>query len=372
MVQQLPARVGDELSEVDTPTLIVDLDAYERNLGLMASIVGDSGKAFRPHAKTHKSPVIALDQMALGAVGVCCQKLSEAEILWQGGVRDILIANEVVGELKQRRLAKLARSMRLTVCVDDIENLRSLNQAAEEADSIVSVLVEVDVGGGRCGVTPNEAGNLAAAAADSPALRFAGIQAYHGSAQHLRSVQERQSVVAKAANLAESAKAEIEARGLVCQTVTGGGTGTLLQDIEHPIWTELQCGSYIFMDADYGRNRDARGAPYALFENSLFVLSSVMSVAHSGKAILDAGLKALAFDSGPPTVADRSDFIYSGPSDEHGTLTVPAHEKLALGDRVRLIPGHCDPTVNLYDWFVGVRNDRVERIWPVAARGALS
>lgn len=372
MVQPLPARVGDDLSEIDTPALIVDLDAYERNLALMAGIVAESGKAFRPHAKTHKSPVIALEQIGLGAVGICCQKLSEAEILWQGGVRDILIANEVVGNRNQKRLAALARGLQLTVCVDDLENLRGLNLAAEEAGSLVSVLVEVDVGGGRCGVMPNQAGSLASAAADSPALHFAGIQAYHGSAQHLRSVQERQSAVAVAADIAEAAKAEIEARGLACQTVSGGGTGTLLHDIEYPIWTELQCGSYIFMDADYGRNRDARGAAYGLFESSLFVLSSVMSVAHPGKVVLDAGLKALSFDSGVPLLADRSDLIYSGPSDEHGTLTLPTHERLALGDRMKLIPGHCDPTVNLYDWFVGVRNDRVERIWPVAARGALS
>ncbi|MEE8535725.1 MAG: DSD1 family PLP-dependent enzyme [Kiloniellales bacterium] len=372
MTQSCPATVGQPLEAVDTPALLVELDAYERNLARMAALVGAAGLRFRPHAKTHKSPLIALDQIAQGAVGVCSQKVAEAEILAQGGVRDILIANQVVGEAKLARLAALARLARISVCVDEARNLADLSAAAEAYGVTLTVLVEIEVGGGRCGVQPGEpARALAEQAAKAPGLRFGGLQAYNGGAQLIRDHGERRAAVRRAAEATADTVALLSRAGLACEAVTGGGTGTLAHDIEAGVLTELQAGSYLFMDTDYGLNLDETGAFDSRFENSLFVLSTVMSKPRPGLAVVDAGLKALAFNSSPPRVRDREGVRYLKPSDEHGKLELAVEDVVAYAEKLLLIPGHCDPTVNLYDWYVGVRGGRVERVWPVAARGAL-
>ncbi len=373
MTQPCPANVGDPVEQIETPALLVDLDAYEHNLDCMATIIAEHNVRFRPHAKTHKSPEIALDQIKRGAIGICCQKVSEAEIMVQGGVPDVLVSNQIVGRAKLRRLAALATSVHIAVCADDPGNIAEINAAAAEAEVRLTVLVEIDVGAGRCGVPPgNPALELAQAVASAPNLQFGGLQAYHGGAQHIRSHEARRLAIVEAAGKTSDTIKLLAGDGLECPMVTGGGTGSLDIDLELGVLNELQAGSYIFMDADYGRNFDRDEAPFTPFRNSLFVRASVMSTPRSGVAIIDAGLKALAFDSGNPEIFGRCGAHYVAPSDEHGNLEVSGANPLLLGEAVTLIPGHCDPTVNLYDWYVGVRGDVVERVWPVAARGALS
>jgi D-serine deaminase-like pyridoxal phosphate-dependent protein len=366
-----PARIGMPLAEVDTPALILDLPAFERNLQRMKDSLAGRRIALRPHAKSHKCPQIALRQIALGAVGVCCQKVSEAEALVAGGVGDVLIANEVVGAYKLQRLAALARQARIAVCADDAENVRALDQAAREFAITLDVLVEIDVGAHRCGVPPDEpALALARLICDSRNLRFAGLQAYQGSAQHIRQVPERRGASAAAEKTARGVCGRVAAAGIDCPKVTGAGTGTYLFETESETWDELQPGSYIFMDADYARNEWAEsGIPR--FEHSLFVWTTVMSRPSVERAVVDAGLKASSVDSGMPRIASGGPAEYVKASDEHGVIHVNGAAGYAVGDRLRLIPGHCDPTVNLYDHYICIRDERVEAIWPITARGAL-
>ncbi|PZR93740.1 MAG: alanine racemase [Stutzerimonas stutzeri] len=373
-----PARPGQSFAEIDTPALIIDLDAFERNLVTMAAFAEASGMRLRPHAKTHKSPEIALRQIAHGAVGQCCQKVGEAEILVAGGVTDVLVTNEIAGANKLDRLAKLARDARIGLCVDHIDGVREAAEAAARHDVVLDVLVELDIGGRRCGVAPGEAAvRLAEAVARSNTLRFRGVQAYHGSAQHMRSIDERSEAIERAGLLARNAIERLAQAGLACETVGGAGTGTFELESRSGIWNELQCGSYIFMDADYARNRMADGSSFHTFQHALFVLAGVMSKPVPDRAVVDAGHKAAAVDSGMPVPWKRDGVIYTKPSDEHGILTGDPVAVPHRGDRVLLVPGHCDPTVNLHDWYVCVRglggaDAHVEAVWPVAARGALS
>jgi 3-hydroxy-D-aspartate aldolase len=373
MTPRPPAEIGMPLDEVDTPALVVDLDAFERNLRRLPERISGSGVKMRPHAKTHKCPIIALKQMELGAVGVCCQKVSEAEAMVFGGVKDVLVTNEIVGRQKLQRLMSLAHSARIGVCADDVGQVRALDAAAGDAGITLPVYVEVNMGGNRCGVEPGgPALDLARQIAEAPHLAFAGLQAYHGSAQHLRGWEERRQAIAQATEKAGRTRDLLTRNGIDCPTVTGAGTGTFEFESASGVYTELQCGSYIFMDADYGRNLDQDGAPTKAFEPSLFVWATVMSRPTEDRAIVDAGLKALAFDSGPPTVWDEPAATYERASDEHGRLAVStATNRLRIGDKIRLVPGHCDPTVNLYDWYVGMRGNRVEQLWPITARGAV-
>jgi len=370
-MQRCPARPGDPVAMIDTPALVVDLDPFERNLDLMANAVRGSGIALRPHAKSHKCPDIAMAQIARGAIGICCQKVDEAAAFVEAGIRDVLVTNEVVATDKLARLAHLAHAATIGVLVDNIAAVGVLSGAAAAAGVRLDVLVEIDVGAHRCGAAPGPAVvPLAQAIAGAPGLRFRGLHAYHGGAQHLRTFAERRAAIAAAAALAATTRDALLAAGLACGTVTGAGTGTWQLERDSGVYTELQPGSYIFMDADYGRN--ALAPDDHAFEQSLYVLAGVMSVPAPDRAIVDAGLKAFAFDSGPPLVHAAHGLDYVKASDEHGVLAVaPAEAQPRLGERVWLIPGHCDPTVNLYDWIVGVRGAHVEHVWPVAARGAL-
>ncbi|HEY7758512.1 MAG TPA: DSD1 family PLP-dependent enzyme [Burkholderiales bacterium] len=366
-----PAQGGMRLEQVDTPALLLDLDAFERNLRRLHASLGDASVRVRPHAKSHKCPQIALRQIALGAVGVCCQKVSEAEALVRGGVGDVLIANEIVGAQKLARLAALARSAKVGVCVDDVANVADLDRAAREAGTRLDVYVELNVGANRCGVEPGEpALRLAQAIARSGALRFAGIQAYQGAAQHLRSPAERRATIAKAVEKVRETVRLLESNGLRPEIVTGAGTGTYLLEAGSRVYNEIQPGSYVFMDADYGRNLGEDGQPVHEFEQSLFILATVMSRPTSQRAVVDAGLKAHSVDSGMPTVVGIAGARYVRASDEHGVIELDGPGGVDLGQKIRLIPGHCDPTVNLYDWLVCHRGDRVEDVWPISARGA--
>ena len=365
--------------DIDTPALIIDLDRFEANIAFMADRAKALGVRLRPHAKTHKSTIIAAKQVAAGAVGLCCQKVGEAEILVEGGIRDVLVSNEVWGRRKLARLAALARHARIGVCVDDAKNVADLSQAATRADATLNVLVELDVGAGRCGVrTAGEALALAKAIDAAPGLTFGGLQAYQGSAQHKRSVQEREALIGAAAELTGETQKRLKDAGLECGIVGGAGTGTFELEGKTGIWNELQAGSYIFMDADYAKNHKADGRPVDTFGHALFVIATVMSKPAPGRAVVDAGHKALGNDSGFPDVWGLDGATYGRPSDEHGAIDLTnCKTEVSAGDRLLLVPGHCDPTVNLYDWYVGVRgmhtpDARVECVWPVSARGALT
>src|SRR5215510_9283169 len=227
MTTRPPAEIGMTLDEVDTPALIVDLDAFELNLRRLPERIAGTGVRARPHAKTHKCPVIALRQVAVGAVGVCVQKVSEAEAMVQGGVPDVLVTNEIVGRQKLRRLASLAHTARIGVCADDPGQIRALDEAAGEAGVTLPVHVEVNMGGNRCGVEPGEpALALARQVMDAPHLSFAGLQAYHGSAQHLRTWEERQKAISGAVEKAGSTRDLLARNGIDCANITGAGTGT--------------------------------------------------------------------------------------------------------------------------------------------------
>jgi D-serine deaminase-like pyridoxal phosphate-dependent protein len=362
MIQPPPAAVGQRLAEVDTPALVLDLDAFESNLAALNRAVAGRVRV-RAHAKTHKCPEIARRQIAAGAVGVCCQKVSEAEALVEGGVRDVLVSNEIVGAPKIARLAELSRRARIGVCVDNIENLKQLKACAAPLD----VYIELEVGMGRCGIAPGEPA-LALAREIAGNLRFAGLHAYQGRAQHVRSMAERKASIERAAQAVASTKALLKTHGIDCPIVTGAGSGTFMFEVESGAWDEIQPGSYVFMDADYARNEWA--APLPRFRHALFVLSTVMSRPRPDVAIVDAGLKASSVDSGMPAVWERPGLAYTRASDEHGWVEgAPAP---GLGEKLLLVPGHCDPTVNLYDWYVCVRSGLVEDLWPITARGALT
>ena len=362
------AQVGDTVAAIDTPALVLDLDAFERNLQRMVQAVG--GKArLRPHAKSHKCPEIARRQVALGAVGICCQKVSEAAVFVEAGIQDVLVTNQVVGAAKVRRLCELARRARIGVLVDHPLQVQALAEAASSAGVTLDVYIEVNVGANRCGVEPGEpAAPLARQIADSPALRFAGLQCYHGSAQHQRTPQARADAIASASAAARASVRAIEAVGLPVERVTGAGTGSFVHELASGVFNELQAGSYVFMDRDYGDNQ--LGAGDVAFEHALFVRSAVLSRPTADRAVVDAGLKASSVDSGMPGVWRRPDLRYVKAADEHGVIATPDQRALALGDTLLLVPGHCDPTVNLYDELICFRGDRVEAIWPIAARGA--
>jgi D-serine deaminase-like pyridoxal phosphate-dependent protein len=371
-MQTPPARPGDDAAMIDTPALVVDLDAFERNLDLMANAVHGAAVVLRPHGKAHKCPDIALAQIERGAVGICCQKVAEAEAFVAAGINDVLVTNEIVGAAKLTRLAALAKLATVGVLADNADVVRDIGAAASAAGVTIAVLVEIDVGAKRCGVQPGApAVAIAQAIAHTPGLSFRGIHAYHGGAQHLRTPEARQTAIGQASALVRDTKTAIEAAGIACATVTGAGTGTWQLERDSGIYTEIQPGSYVFMDADYQKNALAPDQHH--FEQSLFVLATVMSTPARERAIVDAGLKAFAVDSGLPEVYGARGLTYVKATDEHGAIAV-ADEATPprIGDRLWIVPGHCDPTVNLYDWIVGMRGTRVECLWPVAARGALS
>ena len=372
MSARAPAEVGMRLGDVDTPALILDLDAFEANLKTLADAVRGKVRV-RAHAKTHKCPEVGKRQVAMGAVGVCCQKVSEAEAMVDGGIADVLVSNEVVGARKLERLAALAKRAKLGVCVDDAGNVRDLQAAMRQAGATIDVYIELEVGMRRCGVAAGEpAVALAKAIVACTNLRFAGLHAYHGRAQHIRSMEERRAVIRDASIKVYDTKMLLAAHGIDCPIVTGAGSGTFMFEVGQGVWDEIQPGSYVFMDADYARNEWAE--PLPRFEHSLFVLTTVMSRPSPDLAVVDAGLKASSVDSGMPDIWERPGLAYTKASDEHGWIEHAGEARVALpplGEKLLLVPGHCDPTVNLYDWYVCVRKGVVEGLWPITARGAL-
>ena len=364
------ASVGDHIDQVDTPALVLDLDAFERNMKLLQDAVSSVGVRLRPHAKSHKCPEIALRQIELGAVGICCQKVSEAAVFVDAGISDIFITNQVVGEKKVAHALDLAALARIGVLVDHEDQIIAFARASAERQVSIDVYLEIDVGMGRCGVASIErAVAMAQQIAAAPYLNFMGLQCYHGSAQHYRLPEERQQAIAAVCAKAAAAKAAIEGVGIAVERISGAGTGSVMLESHSKLFNEVQAGSYILMDRDYATNqRDPSDLP---FEHALFVKTAVLSHPSANRAVVDAGLKASSVDSGMPVVWQRTDAKYLKASDEHGVLELTPNSTLKLGDYVMLVPGHCDPTVNLYDELIAIRGNRVEAIWPIAARGAL-
>ena len=369
----IPAAIGMDEADIQTPCLVLDLDALERNIIKMGKFAKDMGVRHRVHGKMHKSVDVALLQERLGnACGVCCQKVSEAEAFVRGGIKDVLVSNQVRDAAKIDRLARLPKlGARTIVCIDDLDNVAELSSAAEKHDTTIECLVEIDCGAGRCGVTTTPAVlEIAEAIESAPGLKFSGIQAYQGAMQHMDHYEDRKAKIDIAVAMVEDAVAALKERGLECDIVGGGGTGSYYFEGSSGVYNELQCGSYAFMDADYGRilDKDGNRIDHGEWENALFILTSVMSHAKPDKAICDAGLKAQSVDSGLPVVYGRKDVEYVKCSDEHGVIADPKGA-LAVNEKLKLVPGHCDPTCNVHDWYVGLRNGKVEVVWPISARG---
>ena len=382
--------IGHSVNAIDTPALVVDLDMMERNLRTMAAFAAQHQVMLRPHAKMHKSAELAKLQMEAGAVGVCVQKTSEAEALVAGGVHNIFISNEVIAPAKLARVALLSRVLaplggKLAICVDSLEGIKRLATSMNEGRvtsgiaSSIDVFIELNIGQNRCGVEPGEpAVALALEIRKYPALNFAGLQAYHGKAQHMRRASERQAAILNAIKTVSRTRQLIEDVGIKVGLITGAGTGTAPLEAASKLYGELQAGSYLFMDADYAANEPVTGQPR--FKHALFVKTQVISV-HAGHVVCDAGHKSHAIDSGLPKVhafSNRSELEYLNGGDEHGILKPAAGSARlpSLGGMLWLIPGHCDPTVNLHNEMIGVRGGLlkgvVERIINIDARGALT
>lgn len=389
-MNDLQDLIGRPVAAIDTPALVLDLDAMERNLATMAAFAAQHHVRLRPHAKMHKSAELAKLQMAAGAVGVCVQKTSEAEALVARGVYNIFISNEVISPSKLARIAVLTRTVaplggQIAICVDSIEGISRLATCMNEARiasgvaTAIDVFIEINVGQNRCGVEPGSAAvALALEIRKHPALTFAGLQAYHGKAQHMRTPAARREAITGAIKAVEDTRQLIEAEGIKVALVTGAGTGTAALEAASKVYGELQAGSYLFMDADYAANHLDPAQPR--FEHALFVKTQVIS-AQADHVVCDAGHKSHAIDSGLPKVhafSSRSKLEYSNGGDEHGVLRPAAGSTRlpSLGSLLWLIPGHCDPTVNLHDALIGVRGGLlkgvVERIITVDGRGALT
>eukprot|EP00128_Syssomonas_multiformis_P000008 Colp12_sorted_trinity150504_noHs@14794 len=365
-----------------TPALFVDMDAFEANLLLLKEhLSAFKNVRLRAHAKAHKTPLLALKQMNIGGShGVCCQKLSEAIAMANGGVTDILITNEVVQSSKLAIIAELSTKIQVGLCIDNIHVAETLSKHATALSTNVDAYVDVNVGQNRCGVAPGkEAADLALKISKLPGLRFKGIQAYQGMNQHVRKYEDRVAAVELVVTKVQETLSALSAVGLSAEVVTGGGTGTYELEAASGVFTEVQPGSYCLMDVDYNANLNKEGLPVPRFRQSLHILATVVSKTHNDWAVIDVGLKGVSMDSGAPGIHQEDieayglDGVYTCGGDEHGILRPSAQGQAAfstlkVGDKIRLIPGHCDPTCNLYDEVLAVRGGVVEAAFPVGGR----
>jgi D-serine deaminase-like pyridoxal phosphate-dependent protein len=356
---------------LNTPVLVLDRDALDRNIAAMAALASARGVTLRPHAKTHKSVAIGRRQIAAGAVGLCCAKLGEAEALAEGGLAGLHITSPVVTPQAIARLIALnAVSDGLSAAVDDPGNVAALGHAASEAGQVLGVFIDLDPGIHRTGVaSPDAAVALAQAIAAQPGLSYRGVQYYCGLQQHIENYAARRGAIEERTAYLSQVIAALTEAGFAPGIVTGGGTGTHAIDLDLGVFTELQVGSYVFMDRQYN-DCDLTGDGAAPFETSLFVDASVVSANTPGLSTIDAGFKSLSTDGGSPSISTGAPadahFMFMG--DEHSAL-IGAEAHLPIGRRVTLVVPHCDPTVNLYDFYHVVRDNTLIEIWPVSARG---
>ena len=360
--------------DLDTPCLCVDLDRLEGNLDRMQTTVARNGIASRPHAKTHKCPAIARLQIATGSVGICTAKISEAEVMFEHGVEQILLTTVNVSPRKIRRAMYLRKWCDGFVqAVDTAANARDLSDAAAEAGVVADVTVDVDPGGHRTGITPGAPALELAQLVDTlPGLRLRGMLCYDGGSQHVTGFAERRRRALANLEAAADTADRMKRSGLDTGIFSGGGTGTYNIDHETPGMTDVQVGSYVFMDAQYlGIGGEEDDEVYSDFAPALTVLTTVLNDQYEGRATTDAGAKANTINRPWPIVAGETGMSYTSGSDEFGTLRYGenASRTYRVGDKLELIVSHCDPVVNLYDQLYGVRGDRVEVVWPIAGRG---
>jgi len=359
-----------KLSQLDTPVLLIDEGPFLRNMQRMQDIAVSAGIAYRPHAKAHKSAEIAKMQLDAGACGVCCAKLGEAEVLVSHEIKDILITTPVIGISKLTRMMQIANKARISVVVDNLDNVSEMAAVAQTCGVKPDIVIEVDVGQGRCGVAPGEATlDLVREVVATEWLNFKGLQGYQGSIQMLVPFTERDAAARKAVFMLTETADMIRKSGIRVDYLTGGGSGTTVTDATVKGLTELQPGGYLFMDSRYREVEwdDGNSIP---FEQSLTLLTSVISLPEPNRCILDMGLKAISSDGGPPMPQNLPEARFKFAGEEHSELSFGNRNcPLKLGDKVSFIPTHCDTTVNLYDRFIAFRGDEVVDVWNIAARG---
>jgi D-serine deaminase-like pyridoxal phosphate-dependent protein len=356
--------------EIPTPALLLDLDAFESNIARMATHLRERKRGFRPHGKTHKCPQVARALVDAGAVGICAARLSEAEVFADHGLPGLLITTAVIGAPKiARAVALAARAPDTMLCVDHERNVRDLNDAARALG--ITLRLAEDLFFGRTGIPPGQpALELVRTIASLPNVSFAGLQSYDGAAAHTAPFDARETRTKGTMAQAIETRRLIERDGIECPMVTGGSTGTYRVDSEIEGMTELQPGSFVFMDMEYGRIGGPNGTEYRDFKNALTVATTVIS-RPPGMAIVDGGFKAFSTDRPfTPEPVGLPGVTYGWAGDEHGRLDLSrATREIKVGDRIEFIPPHCDPTVNLYDHIHALRGERIEGVWPIAARG---
>ena len=348
--------------DLDTPSLLVDLDVLTSNLNTMAAFISQGTSTLRPHAKTHKCPIIAQMQLDGGALGICCQKLGEAEVMCAHGIDDVLITNQIVGPIKIARLVGLARTADVKPAVDTASNVTALGEAAQAAGIELGVVIEVDVGMNRCGVAPGDATvDLASFIDRTPGVMLRGLMGYEGHCVGLRNYEQRLANTREANTLLLDSAEAVEAAGIPVGIISAGGTGTHMITARRPGITEVEAGSYVFMDATY---REVTTA----FKVSLTVLATVISRPTEHRVILDCGAKTLAGDHGSPAIVGMPPATRCGLSEEHSIYTYDEPVRnLAVGSKVRVITGHCCGTVNLHDQYHVTQGDDVVDVWPIPA-----
>ena len=365
-------EVGVSKWELDTPALCVDLDRMEANIAKMQAIVKRNGIATRPHAKTHKCAAIAKLQLQAGAIGICTAKVSEAEALLEGGIDRICMTTSNPSKSKIRRAMRLRqRSKQFIQAVDEEQNARDLSAAAKEAGVVADVVIDIAVGT-RTGIPAGEGALALAKLVDSlPGLKLRGVLAYDGGAQHVNGFAARKERALKAMEDAARTFDAMKAAGLNTEIFSGGGTGTYSVQHLTPGFTDVQVGSYIFMDMQYLAIGSEDGSPvYNDFAPSLTVMTTVMNNRFPGRLTTDGGAKALTLNTPRAGVIGEPGMDYTAGSDEFGAITVKeASKSYRIGDRLEVIVPHCDPVVNLYDQIYAIRKERVEAVWPITARG---
>ena len=358
--------IGMHKLELDTPALLIELDKLESNIERMANYFKTVNAELRPHLKTHKTPMLAHKQIAAGAIGITCAKLGEAEAVIHAGIRDVLVANQIIGRQKIARLINLAKHSEIMVAVDNAQNVTDILDAAAAKGVTIRILVEVNTGMNRCGVEPGKpALELARHVLRSPHLKFEGLMGYEGHTVAKPNYAEREAAVRQSVQLLVETKHYLEKHGVAVSIMSGGGTGTFSITGSVPEMTEVQAGSYVFMDATY-RNVEGVGEHFAC---ALTVLATVVSRPTPERIIVDTGLKVLAKEFGIPQPVGIEGVEMTGLSEEHGKMNANASVSLTPGDKLEILPTHCCTTVNLHDRYYGIRDGIVESVWDIAARG---
>lgn len=363
MTDYLPLP-GTPVEELDTPCIVVDLDAAESNIAKLQAAANEMGVDVRPHSKTNKSPYWVRKQLAAGAIGVCCAKVGEAEVMVEAGVPEVMIPNQVIGKRKIARLIALARSASMIVAVEDSGNVDDLSEASSAAGTELGVIVEINVGMDRCGVDGDGAVDLAKQIDAAPGLRFDGLMGYEGHTVAERDYETRKINAEKAMAILTGAADQIRAEGIEVKLVSAAGTGTYNITGQVDGVTELQCGSYIFMDGDYLEVLND-------FEPALSVMATVISRQQEDVAVADFGLKSISVDRGIAEVISPANAEIMAHSEEHTKIALKdaGSKALKVGDKVSVRPKHGDTTINLHEYYFGVRNGKLEQAIPIPGRG---